>query len=136
MQKIFTIIIGLAAAFFVMTVFEYSNSLLFPFPAALDKTNLEQLRSFSLNLPQIAFVIVWLGWAVGAFLAGWVVTKRAISKKQNARDLSLAVGIILTVFGVINNFVFLPGVSPFWFELATLPVFAVSSYLGYHLAKK
>jgi hypothetical protein len=136
MKSTVTIFIGLLVSFFVMTFFEFINSLFFPFPSGMNTMNLEEVRRFTRSLPPAAFIMVLLGWAFGALAAGYITTKRALRKHLNVRVVVSILATIMTVFAVLNNFIFLPGVQPLWFNVVGLPLFFVFTYIGYRLADK
>lgn len=136
MKNTKAILIGLLVSFFIMTFFEFVNSLFFPFPPGMNTMSLEEVRAFTNTLPPVAFVMVLLGWATGSFAAGYMTTKRAIKNNLNVIKVVSILGVILTGFAALNNFVFLPGVQPMWFNVVGLPLFVIFTYIGYRVAKK
>ncbi len=136
MKNTKAILIGLLVSFFVMTFFEFVNSLFFPFPKGTNTMDLEQVRVFTNTLPPIAFIVVLLGWAAGSLAAGYMTTKRALKTGLDVKRVVTLLAIILTGFAALNNFVFLPGVQPLWFNIVGLPLFAIFTYIGYRLANK
>ena len=129
-KKLLPVVAGFVAAFAVMMAFEFTNSLLFPFPAGMDTNDLEAVRAFSRSLPATAFILVIGGWALGSFAAGWLTTR--LSGESSYR-LSLLVGILLTVLGIANNIMFVP--QP-WVNVIGLPLFLVGSYIGHAVARR
>jgi len=130
MKKLIPILAGLIAAFAVMMTFEFTNSLLFPFPADLDTQSLEQVRAFAAQMPHTALILVALGWMIGSTLGGYVSTK--LSKSKELRP-ALTVGIVLTLLGAVNAWMIQ---NPLWFHVGGLSIFIIFSYLGFKLATK
>ncbi len=116
------------AASLTMMTFEFTNSLLFPFPADLDKQSLEQIRAFAAQMPLSALILVACGWTIGSTLGGYVCTKLS---KTAATALTL--GGVLTLFAGLNAWMIQ---NPLWFHVGGLPVFIIFSYLGYKLGRK
>lgn len=124
-SKIWPVGAGLGVAFVVMMLFEWVNSFLFPLPEGLDMYDTAAVQAFTASLPWTAYILVFLGWVIGAFKAGWVTTY--LSGESTYR-LSLLVGIILTILGIINNVMI--GHDMF-FNIIGLPMFFLFTYLGH-----
>ncbi len=123
--KTWPVVAGLLVAFITMTIFEYINSFIYPLPIDLDTRNPEAVWAFTASLPWTAYILVFLGWIIGAFKAGWVTTYLT---KEKTYKLSFMVGIILTILGVINNI--LIG-HHLLFNIVGLPMFILFTYLGH-----
>ena len=123
-RKASPVIVGLLAAFVTMTVFEYVNSFFYPLPENLDRNNMAAVQNFTASLPWTAYLLVLGGWIVGSFVAGYVTTY--FSQERTYR-LSLIVGVILTVLGVINNILIGHDMV---FNLIGPPMFLIFTYLG------
>lgn len=128
--KVWPVIAGLLTAFIVMMVFEYINSFFYPLPSGLDIKDPVMVRAFTATLPWTAYILVFLGWVIGAFKAGCVTTYLAHEEKYR---LSFVVGVILTVAGVANNL--LIGHDMF-FNIIGLPMFIIFTYLGHRYLLK
>lgn len=127
LRKILAILAGFIAAFAIMMAFEFVNSLIFPFPEGMDYKSLDEVRQFTETLPSTAFIMVLLGWAIGAFVAVLVTMK--ISRKSGIM-LPLIVGIILTICGVVNVIMFQ---HPLWFNIVGLPLFIIFTILAWRM---
>lgn len=123
--KAWPVVAGLLVAFIIMMVFEYVNSLIYPLPEGLDITDPSAVKAFTATLPWTAYILVLLGWIIGAFKAGYITTRLA---RESAFRLSLVVGIILTVLGAINNALIGHDMV---FNIIGLPCFIVFAYLGH-----
>lgn len=131
-QNIWPVIAGFGIASVIMTAFEYANSLIYPFPEGMNTRDLEQVREFSMSMPSTAYILVFLGWAVGTFVAAVLVSKMVVDKKKTFNLLSALV-IILTLAGLFNNIAF---AAPVWFIILGILVFPVFAYFGYLFANK
>lgn len=128
-QKAWPVIAGLLASFVIMTLFEFGNSFIYPLPTDLDMTDANAVRAFTASLPWTAYLLVLAGWIAGAFAAGYITTW--LSKETTYR-LSLIVGVILVLLGVLNNF--LIGHDLF-FSIVGLPMFLIFTYLGHRIRR-
>jgi predicted signal transduction protein with EAL and GGDEF domain len=127
MKKILPVLAGIFSAFAVMMTFEFTNSLLFPFPADLDTQSLEQVRAFAAQMPLTALILVALGWMIGSTLGGYLSTKLA---KTSSAQPALIVGIVLTLLGAVNACMIQ---NPLWFHVGGLAFFIIFSYLGFKI---
>ena len=123
--KVWPTVAGLLVAFIVMLVLEFVNSLVFPLPKDLDWGNTDAVRAFTSTLPWTAYILVLLGWVLGAFKAGCVTTY--LSGEQKYR-LSLLVGVLLTLGGIVNNSMLGHDMV---FNLLGLPMFIIFTYIGH-----
>jgi hypothetical protein len=128
--RLWPVVAGLLAAFIVMMIFEFINSLFFPLPTGLDIYDPATVKAFTASLPLQAFVLVLLGWALGAFKAGCVTTY--LSKNRTPK-LALIAGVILTGLGIVNHFMI---GHPLWFNIVGLPLFIIFAYLGHRYMLK
>ena len=129
-RNILSGIAALFAAFIIMMVFEYTNSLIFPFPTGFDVTNTDAVRAFTQSLPWNAYILVWLGWIISSFVAGWLST--TISK-TTTMFIPLTLGIILTLLGLANNLMI---GAPLWVTIIGLFLFIPPALAGYQVAVK
>lgn len=129
-KKILPVVAWLLTAFIIMTAFEFTNSFIFPFPEWMDMYNSADVQEFIKNLPHTAYIMVLLWWMIGSFLAWFVTTKLS---KEKVYKLSLIVGIILTILGVINNLMI---GHTWWFNIVWLPMFLIFSYFGHTIGRK
>lgn len=128
--KVWPVTAGLLTAFIIMMLFEFVNSFIFPLPEGLDTRDPEAVRAFTQSLPWTAYILVFLGWVFAAFKAGCVTTYLA---KEETYRLSFVTGIILTLLGVVNNFLIGHDVL---FNIVGLPMFILFTYLGYKYVLK
>lgn len=129
-MKLWPVIAGLLIAFIIMMIFEYVNSLFFPLPEDFQIGDINALFAFTASLPWTAYILVFLGWVIGAFKGGYVTTYLS---KERTYHLSLAVGIILTLFGLLNNIAIGHHVL---FNVVGLPMFIIFTYAGHRYVLK
>ncbi len=120
---------GVVVAAAVMMAFEFTNSLLHPFPPGLDVFDADQVRAFAASMPLSALVLVALGWTIGSFAGGFVTTR--IAHATTAR-LAAVTGAALTAGGVLNAWMIQ---NPWWFHFGGLPVFLIFAYLGFRVGR-
>lgn len=124
-NKMWPVIAGLLTAFVIMMVFEFVNSFFYSLPEGLDTMDNAALQAFTATLPWTAYILVFLGWVVGAFVAGYVTTYLA---KEDMYRLSLVVGVALTLLGILNNMMI---GHDMLFNIIALPMFIIFTYLGH-----
>jgi uncharacterized membrane protein YciS (DUF1049 family) len=124
-MKLWPVVAGLGTAFFVMMFFEYINSFIYPLPADLDIMNPEAVWAFTASLPWTVYILVFIGFVLGAFKAGSVTTYLA---KEETYRLSFLVGILLTLGGIVNSIMIGHDMI---FNVIALPMFILFTYLGH-----
>jgi hypothetical protein len=124
-MKLWPVVAGLLTAFLVMMFFEYINSFIYPLPTDLDIMNPEAVWAFTASLPWTVYVLVFIGFVLGAFKAGCVTTY--LSKERTYR-LSFFVGVLLMLFGVVNSIMI---GHDMYFNIIGLPMFILFTYLGH-----
>lgn len=130
LKNIGAVVGGFVAASVVMMVCEMTNSLIFPFPAGFDQTNLEQVRAFAATLPWTAYILVLLGWFLGSVVGGWISSRIVRAKTFTVAGI---VGGILTVAGIFNNVMLKAPVLVFCIGFI---VFFLGTWLGYQAHQK
>lgn len=126
-QKIVPVIAGFIGASIVMMVFEYSNSLLFPFPDGFDTSNLDALRSFAAGYSPYIFFFVLAGWFAGSVCGGYITAYLA---KETQFRMSAIVGVVLVLAGILNHLMFQ---HPLWFNCIGLFALFGGAYFGYNI---
>lgn len=132
-EKVWPVFLGLGVASIVMTVFEFTNSKFFPFPAGFDYNNQAQLLEFTKAQPNTLYILVMSGWFFGGLLGAYTVGR--VSKVENKQSNLIILTVLLTILAVVNNFLILGGVSPWWVEVFGFLVFAVTSYLMFRYTR-
>jgi hypothetical protein len=114
----------------VMTGFEFTNHLMYPFPEGLDTTNLIAIHQFGLTMPTFAFVMILLGWFFGTILGVWILNKYLVVKSEVVKvKVIYGFAVLLTALAIINNFMYVGLGNRLWFEVLTVPFFILVAYL-------
>ena len=131
LRSIAAVVVGFIAASIVMMIVEAINGhVLYPElgKAAQGMTDREAIRTLMAKAPVGAFVVVMVGWILGALVGGWTAARLAGRAKIGH---GLVLGALLTLAGVANNLMLPP---PLWFWIASLAVLLPAAYLGARLA--
>ncbi|MEO7660565.1 MAG: hypothetical protein ABIV48_13200, partial [Pyrinomonadaceae bacterium] len=88
---------------------------------------------FMSSLPLTAYVVVLVGYFLGSFAGGYIVTKMTMREGPGVA-LPIFIGVILTLIGIVNFFVMLPG-QPVWFTTVALLTFIPVALLGHKMAR-
>lgn len=130
LRRVLSTTASFLVAFAVIVIFEYSNSIIFPFPDGFDMTNMESVRMFTQSLPWNAYILVWLGWVSGSLIAGWL----SITLSKSSSMVSpLIIGSTLTIVGLINNVML---GAPLWVTILGLFLFIPPALGGWAIAVK
>ncbi len=131
-RRIAGAVLGLVAALVTITFAQAAMVLVVTPPTPEMIKDPEAMRAFVANMPAVAYVILAIGYAIGSLVGGFVAGK--VSGGANAGFIpAIFVGVVLTVFGVINFFVTLPG-SPLWAIVLCLVIYLPFTALGNKLA--
>lgn len=125
---VLAVIVAMIAALAVIMIVQMLNTLVAPPPTAEVINDPAKMRDFIANLPVQAFVVVLVGYFLGSFAGGFIV--RNMSRRESpGMTLPILIGAILTVGGILNFFVMMPG-QPVWFVILSLLTFIPVSMLG------
>ena len=122
---IWPIVGGFIVASIIMLIFEWINHFIFPLPAGLDQKDTAAVQAFTASLPWTAYILVFLGWAVGAFEGGCTTAWLA----GETRFRVTAVLAVLLVLGGLADMAAL-GFPPVAMALGLL-ILAVAPYGGF-----
>ena len=126
-RSILGVVAGFIAASAVMMVFEAINGhVIYPElgQAAAKVQDPGQMRALMVTVPTGAMAIVLAGWAVGAFVGGWVAQRIG---RGDAGPTGVVLGLLLTTAGIANNLMIPP---PLWFWVAGMLVLLPGAWLG------
>ena len=101
MRSILSIIAGVVVGVFGVFLVEMINLSLYPIPVDLDVSDPDILNSYTNALPYTAFVLIITAHILGAFIAAFIASMVARSKRFN---IGLLAGAILLSFTVWNSF--------------------------------
>ena len=131
LRSIAAVVAGFVAASIVMMLVEaFNGRVLHPglAKAAEGVTDRETMRALLAGAPVGAFLVVIAGWILGGVTGGWVAAR--LAARATLRH-GLALGVLLTLFGVANNLMLPP---PLWFWVASVAVLLPAAYLGARLS--
>ena len=124
LRSIIAVIAGLIAGSIVIYLIELAGHALYPPPELFDPMDREAAKEMMDAAPIGSLLMVILAYLVGSFAGGAVA---ALVPAKSRLSHSLATGLILMVFGIIN-LVLLP--HPVWFWVLSLIVFVPFAFLG------
>lgn len=131
-RKILAVVVALIVAFGVIMIVQMLNALVVLPPSPETMGDPAKLREYVAGLPMTAFVVVLLGYILGSFAGGYIVTKMSLRESPGI-SLPIVIGVILTIGGALNFFVLMPG-QPIWFTTAALITYIPVSLIGHRMA--
>lgn len=132
-RKILAVVVALIAALAIMMVIQMLNSILVQPPSADVMGDPAKLKEFMAGLPSTAYLVVLISYVLASFAGGFIVTKMS-RQVSSGPTLAIIIGAMLTIGGILNFFVMLPG-QPMWFIAASLISYIPIALLGYRLAR-
>jgi len=130
-RMILAVVVALIVAFAIITIVEMLGATVVLPPSTEVLKDPAAIRQYMMNMPPMAYAMVVIGWIVGAFAAGFIVTKMS-RRESPGLTLPILVGVLMTI-GAIINFVMLP--HPTWFVIVGLLVFIPFTLIGHRLAR-
>jgi hypothetical protein len=123
-RSIAAVVIGVIAAFIVVTLAEMLTSRLYPMPMGANPEDPSAMITWIQQLPATALAVVLVGWALGAFVGGFISAKfdRAAWGRQ-----AVIIGILLLGAGVWNM-TQIP--HPIWMWVGAFVVFVPGAWFG------
>ncbi|MGE3467090.1 MAG: hypothetical protein AB7J13_09165, partial [Pyrinomonadaceae bacterium] len=94
-RKILAVVVAMIAAFAVITIVQMLNSLVVPPPSSEVMNDPGRLREFMETLPAKAYVVVLVGYFLGALTGGFIV-KNMSRRESPGMALPILMGVILT----------------------------------------
>jgi len=132
LRRILGGVLGLVAAFITISLSQLAMAIVIKPPTFEMMSDPAAMRAFVESMPASAYVILALGYALGSLVGGFVAGK--VSRGSGPGFLpAMAVGVFLTLMGVINFFVSMPG-SPLWAIVLCLVTYLPFAALGNKLA--
>ena len=132
LRKILAVIAGFIAAGITISISQLAMSAVMKPPTWEMMQNPEAMRAFVATMPASAYLILAIGYAVGSLVGGFVAGKIAGGSAAGFLP-AMIVGALLTLMGVINFFVTMPG-SPLWAIVLCLVTYLPFAALGNKLA--
>jgi hypothetical protein len=121
---VWPVVAGFLVASVIMVIFEYINSFFFPVPENGFSMSIEELHALTASLPWTAYILVFLGWAFGAFEGGCTAAWLA---GENQFRATAVLAVLLVIAGIADMVMI--GFPPIAMALGLL-ILAVSPFLG------
>jgi hypothetical protein len=128
---VLAVVVALIVAFAVVSISQMLTAYVVPPPSSEVLKDPAAIRQYMMSVPPMGYIMVVIGWIVGAFAAGFVVTKMT-RRESPGITLPIVVGALMTL-GAILNFIVLP--HPTWFVIVGLLVFIPSSLVAHRFAR-
>ena len=129
-RNVLPVIIGTLVAVLILYGLEMYTYHLFPLPAGTDMYDSESATKAMKAMPQNAFYLQLVNYALSSFAGGIMATLLA---KRERRGPSVATGIILTIAGIVNSVTLHEAT---WFSIASLFTYMPFAQLGYLALRK
>ena len=131
-RKILAVIVAMVVAVAIFMIVEMINTMVVAPPSDAVMKDPAALREFMANGPVKAYIIVLIGYLIGSFAGGFIVTKMS-RRESPGLTLPIIVGALVSL-GMVANILFLPG-QPIWFVVASIVIFIPLSLLGHRFAR-
>ncbi len=92
-QWVWPVVAGFVVASIIMLIFEWINHYLFPLPGGLDPMDTAAVQAFTASLPWTVYILVFVGWAFGAFEGG--CTTAWLGKGKQIQLVSVLAAILV-----------------------------------------
>lgn len=127
LRKILAVPAGLFFGVLCISAIEKLGHYLFPRPEGMKADDMEALKQYVETAPLMALMFVIIGYAVGAFIAGFSSTKIA---RDGKKIYAVICGAIFLLQGIYMMYI-LP--TPIWFWILGIAVWGLV-LVGYKLA--
>jgi hypothetical protein len=127
-RTILGILAGLVVAWLAMTICEFASLFLHRPPAGFDLRDPQALAAHIAAAPLSAMLVVVIGWALAAFVGGWVAARIA----RHRLVAALVIGV-LVLAGVIANNAMIP--HPLWMTVAGIALPLPLAWLAARLVR-
>jgi hypothetical protein len=127
-RSVLAVFLGLVLAVVTIVVLESVGHAVYPPPLGLDLSDPASLRAHVANMPTGAFLLLLLGWFLGAFAGSWLAARLA---RRAPTPHALVVGGVL-VAATVANVSMIP--HPAWVVVLGLLGLLPSAYAGAWLA--
>ncbi len=124
LRGVAAVLAAVVAGGLVVLGVEALSGRVYPLPPGVDLSDPQALAAMIASMPAGAFALLFAGWALAAFLVGWIAAR--LTAEQPMRNAWVAGGLFFFV-GLMNLFA-IP--HPTWFRLVGMLAFLPSLYLG------
>ena len=132
-RKILAVVVGFIVATAIFMIFEMANSMVMAPPSPEVMKDRAKLAEYMANGPVTAYIVVLIGYIIGSFAGGFIVTKMS-RRESPGIILPILIGAILELGAILLFFAVMPG-QPIWFIAASLVVMIPMSLLGHRFAR-
>jgi hypothetical protein len=133
-RKVLAVIVALILANAIFFIAEMVGTIFAPFsPKNLEYMTMQERSAYFGSMPLGAYLTMIIGYLLGSIAAGWIAA--GVSKDRHSPTLPLIVGVLLTIGGLLNFFVILPG-QPVWMIVISLLIFIPMTLVGQHLSRR
>lgn len=121
-------VVGVVIAVLIVFLADELSHMMYPMPANVDPSDMENLRDYIATLPLGAFLMVMAGWVVATFVGSVVADRIGTAKPW----------IYPTVVGVFMfaattaNLILIP--HPHWFTAVSLTAILISAWAAWRVA--
>jgi len=131
-RKILAVIVALIVAVAIIALSQMLNSTMAAPMTAEIMSDSTRMRDYMANLPTSAYVVVLIGYVLGSFGGGFIVTKMS-RQVSSGIGLPMIIAVLLLISGILNV-ALVPG-QPIWFIILTLLIFIPFTLIGHRLAR-
>ena len=129
MKTFLATVAGIIVGVFTIWAIEAIGHLLFPLPAELTPTNLEELKQVVMIMPMKSLLVVIIAQIIGVFSGMYV---GFIMQRESLTPLYIIAGLF--IFSTVLNLISIP--HPTWFMIADLLSILLVSLLFIRSVKK
>ena len=129
MKTFLATVAGIIVGVFTIWAIEAIGHLLFPLPAELTPTNLEELKQVVMIMPIKSLLVVIIAQIIGVFSGMYV---GFIMQRENLTPLYIIAGLF--IFSTVLNLILMP--HPTWFMITDLSSILLVSLLFIRSVKK
>jgi hypothetical protein len=123
-KSVLAVLGGVVAGYLAIALVQNISSGMYALPEDVTLQDRDALARAMSSLPVAAFLMVLLSYALGSLAGGWIAARNA---PRAPLGHAIAVGIILTLQGLLNLTVFR---HPTWFIVLNVPEFVLFAWLG------
>ena len=116
-RKVAVVLGALIVAFIGVVGVELMSSLLHPFPAGVDPTDIEACMAHVARYPTGVLLLCAMGWWLTVFASCWMATRLGANRHPLH---GIIVGLVLLALALLNM-AMLPYPGWFWINLITFP---------------
>ena len=102
-RKILAVVVGMIVAMAIIMIVQMANSVVVRPPTSDVMNDPARMREFWNTVPVTGYIVVLLGYLLGAFGGGFIVTKMS-RRESPGNTLPILIGVLLLIFGILRIF--------------------------------